>query len=123
MNEAQLINPQGINRNMATRDKLLVEWLEHGGKIIYNDNQKTVVVEGEKEYLIKYNEIIIHLTVDRVLVIAQRKRFISVIPLRGRPRGMNAVRTARTIIMELPPEIVERIGSVLPRLLTLVARV
>jgi hypothetical protein len=117
LNEAQLINLQGTNKNMATRDLLKV-WLEHGGKNIYNKDGVTII-EGNKEYLIVVNQVdppmYVHLTVDRVMVLRGKKRYVVTIPLRGRPRrGMEAIRAARAIISFLPLDVIEHMGSVLP---------
>jgi hypothetical protein len=124
LNEAQLINPQGINKNMATRDKytrLIDEWL-NGGRVIYNQGV-IIAIEKDKEFLIKHNSIILHLTIDRVMLVIGSKRYTSTIPLRGRPRRGRAIKAAKVIMFKLPPDVVETIQSRLPWILTLVARV
>jgi hypothetical protein len=106
---------------MATRDKLLIgEWLKYG-KVIY-ENRGVMVIEGGEEFLICVNQNLVHITKDRILAKVNGKRFIATIPLRGRPRGMEAIRVARAVMSAMPPEVVLRIEHTLPWL-ALVARV
>ncbi len=125
MNEAQLINPQGTNKNMAARDKLEYwtkiynEWVKYNGKVIYDD-ENVMVVEGKEEYLIVYFNYTIHITKDRILVMIGGRRYVATIPLRGRPRRGVALKTALRVVNMLPSNIAAYITSSLP--LALVAR-
>jgi hypothetical protein len=116
LNEAQLINPQGTNKNMVARN-LMDEWLKYG-KVVYK-NGEDIVIEGNDEFLVVIGKVVIHLTRDRILVVRERKHYVASIPLRGRPRRGIALKTALDVLSELPNNIVGYMLNKLPVLATI----
>ena len=60
LNEAQLINPQGTNKNMAARNLVNI-WVAYGGRVVYNKGEDVIVIRKDDEFLIRYKEVIIHI--------------------------------------------------------------
>ena len=116
LNEAQLINPQDTNKNMVAGNKIIREWLEYG-RVIYSDGNK-VVIEGKEEFLIKYEDVIIHVTRDRISVLRD-KWYVSTAP---HYRGA-AKKIALRIMTELPISVSRYIIARLPLLAPLLATV
>ena len=111
MNEAQLINPQCVSKNMATKNlnSIIREWLA-GGRVVYNKGG-VMVIENGGEWLIQADEYIIHIIPGKaVAVIMQKRRYVAHAP---RWRG-RAVEMVRYIILKNAPELRQQILNALP---------
>jgi hypothetical protein len=98
LNEAQLINPQNTNKNMAARNKVL-EWLKYGGRIEYEDNNVTIIRDKNNEWLVIYNEWVIHVIPGKmVATMSPLHRYVAYAPTW---RGY-AVRLARSVLANAP---------------------
>jgi len=96
LNEAQLINPQGTNKNMSPRNKIIEEWL-NGGEVIEKEGK--IVIRKDGEYLIVINGMIIHLVPNKLIAVKIGGRwYASYAPAwRGK-----AIAIARRLRPELP---------------------
>jgi len=89
------------------------EWVIYGGKILYEESN-IVVIEGSSEFLVIYNNTIVHLLNDRIAVKTYHspKWHVTTAP---RFRG-TALKIALDIIKRLPPAIRQHITTSLPLL-------
>jgi hypothetical protein len=90
LNEAQLINPQGTNKNMAARNKLIGEWTQYGGRVIL-EGKDAMVISKDGEFLFVVNtRLMVHIIPGKQVSVKTGDRWLtSHAPAwRGRARGI-----------------------------------
>lgn len=99
LDEAQLINPQGTNKNMASKywEILKDEWLRYGGNVVSKGD--VTIIKGDNEWLIHYKHIILHIVPGKMIAArVHGKWYVSRAPnFRG-----NAISIARALRHKIP---------------------
>jgi len=53
---------------MVSKNKLVEEWLRYGGRVEYEDENTTIIKGKNNEWLIIYDELVVHISKDTVAV-------------------------------------------------------
>jgi len=104
LNEAQLINPQSTNKNMATKNKywevLKNEWI-NGGRVVYNTDK--IVIEKNGEWLIQLNDVIIHIVPGKMVAVKMNGRWYASHAPAWRGKALMIIRQLRPKLPSMVP--------------------